>query len=37
MTEVITLAVVRRGNLRIWRWLKMIDGSRGIMGTREVG
>jgi hypothetical protein len=37
MTEVKALVGVERGNLRISRWPKMTDGSRGIVGSWEVG
>jgi hypothetical protein len=37
MTEVKALVGVGRGNLMISRWLKMTDGSRGIVGSWEVG
>jgi hypothetical protein len=37
MTEVKALVGVRRGNLRISRWLKMTGGTRGIVGSWEVG
>jgi len=37
MTEAITLVGVGHENLRMSRWLKMTDGSQGIVGSWEVG